>query len=135
MSLSSSTERGVAVSATCLVWGAVDALAHRKDGSGQPQAFRIDYSGGWKSRHDLGYWRTFKNVCGRYDEPELPLLIAACKAPDGTYGALQAWQRKLPMRGFAPWTHAQKEHELHLSHRSGALPVPARSIATEPRGA
>ena len=29
--------------------------------------------------------------------------MAACKAPDGSYWALQRWQRLLPMRGIAPF--------------------------------
>ena len=58
-----------------------------------------------------------------YDGPALPLLVAACRAPDGTYWALQIWQRKLPMRGFAPWTARQRENEVHVSHWSGALPL------------
>jgi hypothetical protein len=106
-----------------LVWGAVNALPHPTDSSAVQQAFELDYSGGWKSRHDSGYWRRFKNVCGAYDGPALPLLVAACKAPDGSYWALQIWQRDLPMRGFAPWTAAQRQNEVHVSHWSGALPV------------
>ena len=106
-----------------LVWGAINALSHPADSSSVQQAFKLDYSGGWKSRHDPRYWRRFKNVCGAYDGPALPLLVAACKAPDGTYWALQMWQRKLPMRGFAPWTASQKENEVQVSHWSGALPL------------
>ena len=106
-----------------LVWGAINALAHATDPSSVQQAFKLDYSGGWKSRHDAGYWRRFKDVCGAYDGPPLPLLVAACKAPDGTYWALQIWQRKLPMRGVAAWTSAQRDNEVHVSHWSGPLPV------------
>ena len=57
-----------------------------------------------------------------YDGPELPYLVAACKAPDGTYWALQSWQRGLPLLGFDPWKPAQTAFELHLSHWSGDLP-------------
>jgi hypothetical protein len=106
-----------------LVWGAINALPHPTESATGQQAFELDYSGGWKSRHDAGYWRRFRNVCGAYDGPPLPLLVAACKAPDGSYWALQIWQRNLPMRGFAPWTAAQRENEVHVSHWSGALPV------------
>jgi hypothetical protein len=106
-----------------LVWGAINALPHPTDSSVVQQAFELDYSGGWKSRHDSGYWRRFRNVCGAYDGPALPLVVAACKAPDGSYWALQIWQRNLPMRGFAPWTAAQRENEVHVSHWSGALPA------------
>jgi hypothetical protein len=106
-----------------LVWSAINALPHPTDSSSVQVAFKLDYSGGWKSRHESGYWRRFKNVCGAYDGPALPLLVAACKAPDGTYWALQVWQRKLPMRGFVPWTAQQRENEVHVSHWSGPLPV------------
>jgi len=106
-----------------LVWGAIDALAHPTDAGSKQQTFSIDYSGGWKSRRDPGYWRKFKDVCRGYDGPALPLMVAACKAPDGTYWALQSWQRRLPMRGFAPWTQVQRDDELHVSHWSDALPV------------
>src|SRR5947199_15102 len=54
--------------------------------------------------------------------PPLPFFVAACKAPDGSYWALQSWQRNLPMRGFDPWTDEQKGFELHVSHWSGPLP-------------
>ena len=47
----------------------------------------------------------------------------ACKAPDGSYWALQRWQRLLPMRGIAPFRPEQAAFELHLSHWSGPLPV------------
>ena len=104
-----------------LVWGAVDALANPTQGSSQ-RAFRLDYSGGWKSRHDARYWRRFRNACRRYDGPRLPFFVAGCKAPDGSYWALQAWSRNLPMRGLDPWTERQRQPELHVSHWTGALP-------------
>lgn len=56
--------------------------------------------------------------CGRYDGPALPLLVAACKAPDGSYWALQAWQRLL-----ADYGGTRGPFELHLSHWRGALPT------------
>ena len=105
-----------------LVWGAIDGIAHQTDPTSTQSRFRMDYSGGWKSRQNPRYWRTFRNACGSYDGPALPFFVAGCKAPDGTYWALQAWQRNLPMRGFAPWTERQKGVELHVSHWSGELP-------------
>src|SRR6266550_4035741 len=45
--------------------------------------FKVDYSGG------RGQWRHFKNTCRPYDGPELAWFIAACKAKDGSYWALQ----------------------------------------------
>ena len=105
-----------------LVWGAINGIAHQTDSESTQAKFRMDYSGGWKSRQNPRFWRTLRERCARYDGPQLPFFVAGCKAPDGTYWALQAWQRNLPMRGFAPWTDKQKGVELHISHWSGELP-------------
>ena len=77
---------------------------------------KVDYSGG------RGEWRHFKNTCRPYDGPELAWFITACKAQDGSYWALQAWQRMLPNVGYIPWKHEQKVWELHISHWTGELP-------------
>jgi hypothetical protein len=106
-----------------LVWGAVNAIPHPTDPPSTQQKFQLDYSGGWKSQKNARYWKTFKNGCKRYDGPDLPMLVTACKAPDGSYWALQAWQRNLPLRGFDPWTAEQKAVELHVSHWTGPLPA------------
>jgi hypothetical protein len=58
--------------------------------------------------------------CGRYDGPELVWLVTACKAPDGSYWALQQWDRMLPNYGLQP-TPTQAAPELRLSHWRGAL--------------
>ena len=100
-----------------LAWGAVNALP---PGTDVPQVrFHLDYSGGWKSHHDPGYWRQFRNGCKPYDGPALVDLVAACDAPDGSYWALQSWQRRLPMRGFAPWKPGQAAVNFDLSHWTG----------------
>jgi hypothetical protein len=104
-----------------LAWGALDAVANPSEGSTQ-QTFELDYSGGWRSRKDAGYWKTFKNGCKPYDGPALPFFVTGCKAADATYWALQAWARNLPMRGFDPWTDRQQAVELHVSHWRGELP-------------
>jgi hypothetical protein len=78
--------------------------------------FKVDYSGG------RGEWRRFKNMCRPYDGPKLAWFIAGCKATDGSYWALQAWQRMLPNVGYTPWKHEQKVWEVHLSHWTGELP-------------
>jgi hypothetical protein len=104
-----------------LVWNAVNALPPTQ---GQTQvAFRIDYTGGFKALKQRQYAKTIKNSCGRYDGPPLPLLVAACKAPDGSYWVLQRWQRLLPNLGIAPWKPEQSVQELHVSHWTGPLPV------------
>jgi hypothetical protein len=101
-----------------LVWGAVDA---RTPDSGLQQVrFRYDYAGGW-GKYRRAVWRTFRNRCRPYDGPPLPYLVAACTAPDGSYWALQRWQRSLPLLGFEPWLPAQRGWELHVSHWGGGL--------------
>jgi hypothetical protein len=102
-----------------LVWGAINALVPSAD---VPQVhFKFDYAGGWSKYHKGTYWKTFKNACRPYDGPALAVFVTACKAPDGSYWALQSWQRNLPLLGFKPWTARQSAFELHLSHWSGAL--------------
>ncbi len=101
-----------------LVWGAINARAPSSD---VPQVrFDFDYSGGLK-RYGHLLARTFTNGCSPYDGPPLVFLVAACKAPDGSYWAIQAWQRLLPMRGFAPWRAEQGKLEFHVAHWSGPL--------------
>ena len=101
-----------------LAWGAVNALPPSQT---VPQVhFRLDWSGGWESRHRL-VWKTFKNRCAKYDGPALVYEVAACKAPDGSFWALQAWQPYLPHRGYQPWQPRQTQWELHIAHWTGPL--------------
>jgi len=101
-----------------LAWGGVNALA---TDAGQPQVrFRLDYSGGW-STFRRPVWRGFPNACRRYDGPPLRWLVTACKAPDGSFWAVQRWQRLLPNHGRAPGGH-DGAWELRLSHWRGELP-------------
>jgi hypothetical protein len=69
------------------------------------------------------YWRNaFHGGCRPYTGPTLAWAVAECTAPDGTYWAVQEWQRKLPdygMKGDA----ADDAYEVHLSHWRGPLPV------------
>ncbi len=103
-----------------LAWGAINARAPSEE---VPQVrFRWDYAGGWGKYRNGRYWQTFRNGCRPYDGPALPLLVAACKAPNGSYWTIQAWQRRLPLLGFDPWLPAQSSWELHLAHFSGELP-------------
>ena len=93
--------------------GAINALAPSPD---RPQVrFRLRYSA------SVG----FRDACRLYDGPALRWLVAACRAPDGSYWALQQWQRLLPIRGQQP-TARQQVWELRLSHWSG--PVAELSI-------
>jgi hypothetical protein len=110
-----------------LAWGAIGANPPTR--GGKQVAFKLDYSGGYGKYHTKQYWATgFPGECEAYDGPKLALMVAACKAPDGSYWALQAWQRGLPDYGVKP-TAAQSAVELRLSHWTGALPV--LSISTD----
>jgi len=104
-----------------LAWGAVNANTPVDPGV-PPVRFRWDYAGGWGKYRNASYWKTFTNVCAPYDGPALPYLVAACKAPDGTYWAVQSWQRGLPLLGFDPWLPSQTAYEFHVSHWTGDLP-------------
>jgi hypothetical protein len=82
--------------------GAINARAPSQS---RPQVtFRIRYGVGGRG------------VCLPYDGPQLAWLVKACKAPDGSYWALQSWQRLKPNYGGS-----QGAWELHLSHWRGPL--------------
>jgi hypothetical protein len=69
------------------------------------------------------YWKSaFNGGCGPYDGPALAWSVVACKASDGSYWAVQSWQRKLPNYGL-PADKTTGAFEVHLSHWTGALPV------------
>jgi hypothetical protein len=98
-----------------LAWGAVNAIAPTT--SRRQIAFRLDYSGGWGTfRRDV--WRGFRNACRPYDGPALAWVVTACKAADGSYWAVQSWQRMLPNYGLEA-TPKQAVWELRLSHWTG----------------
>jgi hypothetical protein len=93
-----------------LAWGDVDAAP-----PGEPErALRLDYSAG-------GRKASFADGCLPYDGPPLVYLIAACRAPDGSYWALQRWQRVQPLRGVAPFRPEHSAYELRVSHWTGPL--------------
>jgi hypothetical protein len=86
--------------------GAVNA---RQPTPGRPQvAFQLRY----------GAKAAGRNVCRGYDGPPLAWFVGGCKAPDGSYWALQSWQRALPNYGVAA-SAAQAAWELRLSHWRG----------------
>jgi hypothetical protein len=103
-----------------LAWGAVNAIAPSR--SRKQVAFKLDYSGGYAEYKKADYYKSFGGKCLHYDGPPLAWKVAACKAPDGSYWALQSWQRELPDYGVEP-TAAQSARELRLSHWTGDLPV------------
>jgi hypothetical protein len=87
-----------------LAWGARDWTS----------AFRVDYSGGWGSKH--ADWRRFPDRCRPYTGPRLDLVVRACDGPDGSHWAVQRWQRLVPNYGGR-----YAVSELHLSHWTGEL--------------
>lgn len=92
---------------------ALGATNARQPSATRPQvAFRIKYSS--KKTQAL------QNSCRVYDGPPLRWLVKACKAPDGSYWALQSWQRALPNYGGAA-KPVQSAPELRLSHWRGAV--------------
>jgi hypothetical protein len=102
-----------------LAWGAMNA--RQPNPTLRQFRFKLDYAGGWGKYHKR-YWTTFRSSCGAYNGPALPWLVTACKAPDGSYWALQKWQVQLPNLGFTPWTAGLRQWELHLSHWTTDLP-------------
>ena len=87
-----------------LASGAVNARAPSKT---VPQVqFTLDTRGG-----------DVHNTCTPVSLP-LAWLVTACKATDGSYWALQSWQRLLPNGGARP-APAQAVRELRLSHWRG----------------
>jgi hypothetical protein len=106
-----------AVTKRTLVNGAVNALPPSQT---TPQV-KFDMRPLGPRGKDKKVWSTFKNKCKPYDGPALAFVVVACKAPDGSYWALQRWQRLLPNLGFAPWRPEQAVEELHVSHWTGPL--------------
>lgn len=96
-----------------VAWGAVDAVP--PTGARPQVTFRLDYSGRAAPKR-------FHNRCLPYDGPPISWLVTACKAPDGSYWAVQSWQRLLPNYGLQA-TGAQAVRELRLSHWTGETAV------------
>jgi hypothetical protein len=101
-----------------LAWGAINSR-HPSKARKQVQ-FRLDRAGGWGA---FGRKLRFRNACRPYDGPPLVHVVRACKAPDGSYWAVQKWRRTLPNLGFTPWRRDQRVWALHLSHWKGPMAV------------
>jgi len=80
------------------------------------QRFKLDLRGRLGASTTSFTGRPSKKSCGAYNGPALVWQVTACKAPDGSYWALQKWQVQLPDLGFTPWTSGLRQWELHLSH-------------------
>jgi hypothetical protein len=101
-----------------LAWGAVNARAPSRD---RPQVkLRVDYSGGWGTS-GRAVWPTLRDACRPYRGPQLPYVVAACTARDGSHWALQRWQRLQANFGIPPWRQGQGAWELRLSHWTGPV--------------
>lgn len=87
---------------TLAAWGAINARTPSRAVS--QVKFHIRYGEGGRG------------VCLPYDGPPLAWVVKECTAPDGSYWALQSWQRLKPNYGgnTGAW-------ELHLSHWRGPL--------------
>ena len=101
-----------------LAWGAMNAL--QPTTARKQVEFKLDYSGGYGT-YKRDAWKTFKDACHAYDGPELQWFVTGCKAADGSYWALQSWQRALPNYGL-PASGKSAVWELRLSHWRGELP-------------
>jgi hypothetical protein len=102
-----------------LAWGATNAVSPSM-GTAQVQ-FKLDYAGGWgKYKRNLA--KTFANTCQPYTGPALSWFVTGCTASDGSFWAVQSWQRGLPNLGFDPWKPLQSAWEIHLSHWNTELP-------------
>ena len=101
-----------------LAWGAKNAIAPTR--ARRQVKFKLDYSGGWGT-YRKNVWKNFKNHCQPYDGPTIQWVKEVCKAPDGSYWAVQKWQRQLPNFGLGG-RHMHRVWELRLSHWSGDLP-------------
>jgi hypothetical protein len=113
------TYRAAGRSRRVLAWGATNAIAPTT--ARRQVEFRLDYAGG-RGAFKRNVSQGFKNACAPYDGPALGWLVLGCKAPDGSYWAVQSWQRMLPnYGGIAGPRHAV--WELRLSHWTGELPV------------
>lgn len=101
-----------------LAWGAVNARPPTEERA--QVAFRVDYSGGWKT-FGRPAWKTYRNACGAYRGPALRWVVAACTARDGSHWALQRWQRSQANYGIPPWKPGHGAWELRLSHWTGEV--------------
>ena len=103
-----------------LAKGAINARSPVK-GTDQVE-FKLDRAGGWGFFHNAKYWKRFKNVCKPYQGVSLTWYVAGCTMPDGSYWAVQSWQRMLANYGL-PTTGLRKSKELRLSHWNTDIPV------------
>jgi len=102
-----------------LVGGAVNALTPSESTPQVQFAMRYLTTG----PKDKKVWKHFKNKCTSYDGPALAFEVVACKAPDGSYWAVQSWKYWEPFFGYSPWLAYQNDTAFHVSHWTGPLAV------------
>jgi hypothetical protein len=105
-----------------LAWGALNSRPHPKCGRLQgplcgPAQVEMKHRRIFAAGHSGRQVIKGPNRCRPYDGPDLAWVVAACKAPDGTYWALQSWVRIARHHGAI----AGGVKELRLSHWSGPL--------------
>ena len=98
-----------------LASGAINAAAPVRGGT--QVTFDLDYS----APDDPSF------ACAAYDGPALVWLVTACRASDGSYWAVQSWQRSLPYFGTSDISRSG--WDIHLSHWRGPLPVITASVS------
>jgi hypothetical protein len=105
-----------------LAWGAINARAHPTCGKLHgpqcgPKQDEMDHMRLSPTGHYAEKILRMPDKCGNYDGPKLGWLVAACRAPDGSYWALQVWVRL--HKGCTP--ESAGVPELRLSHWQGPL--------------
>ena len=83
-----------------LAWGAINARAPSQECRRCGSAGTTPAAGA--STATAGTGGASRTAAARTTAPRSSMLVAACKAPDGTYWTVQAWQRRLPLLGFDP---------------------------------
>ncbi len=114
------TYKGLAGRRRVAGWDAVNAIPPTR--ARDQERFKLRYLDvqGRPARRFAG--GTFVNACRPYTGPKLSWLVTGCTAHDGSWWAVQAWQRALPNSGLRP-TGDLAVWEIRLSHWSGELPV------------
>jgi hypothetical protein len=109
------------VSRRVVAWGAVNALPKPNPDLVQ-ESFKVTYLGAKGPIRTEIVKGTYKNACKKYTGPKLTWFVTGCTAPDGSFWAVQSWQRPLPNYGVKPRTALDGAFELRLSHWKGPLP-------------
>lgn len=102
-------------------WGAVNAIPPAANL--EQQGFKLQYMGVTGRIKTSIVKGTFRNTCRPYRGPKLFWFVTGCTAADGSFWAVQSWQRALPNYGVPSRAPDLNAWELRLSHWSGPLAV------------